>query len=293
VHDARVPPLQQAAGLGRVNALGLLLRAKADPGVPGCLHAAVLSRVAGAVQRLLAAGVAANALDNDGNAALDLAVRQLDGGDAVRMLLRAKALVDALDQGGRTPLMQAILSNSYTDAYNDVIASLLAAKSSVNRAYRNETPLSIALTMARDASGLLVAAKASVDAHVPLPGGGPLVCYMSRRSSATPLTRLLRLKALVDQPDGNGWTALMFAAASGNEVVTRSLLSARAACAAQTTRPHQWEKRQVPAGATPLAIAQLTRHASVAALIRAHDTASAPDNAHEDAGSAHRKRPCP
>ena len=184
-----------------------------------------------AVAALLTKGADANAAEGDGATALHWAV-QLEDLESAAALIRAGGKVNAANDLGATPLSVAASNGSAQS-----VTLLLKSGADPNQALAGrESPLMLAAwTGSADAVKALLDAGAAIDAREAERQQTALMWAASQRHPA--VVRLLvsrgadvHLKTAVQQVagrrtrDGVGYTALMFAARSGDVESARALL---------------------------------------------------------------------
>lgn len=140
------------------------------------------------------------------------------------ILIRAGADVNAADDEGATPLLQACLNAS-----SPMVEMLVKAGANPNAAARNgETPL---MTAARtgniEVAKLLLSSKADVNAKEAARGQNALMRAVAE-NHADIAKALLQAGADVHARSNTGFTALLFAAQQGNIEIARTLLEAGA-----------------------------------------------------------------
>ncbi len=196
---------------------------------------AVRQRDRAAVERLLQQNVDANARQGDGATALHWAIQE-DALDIAALLIRAGADVNAANDLGVTPLMVAASNGS-----SAAIQTLLEGRANANLAPPGrETPLMLAAW-----TGQPEAVAALLDAGAPIDGKEPerqqtalmwaaaqrhpeVVRLLVRRGAD--ISARTKVAAVPGRParDKAGYTALMFAARSGDVESARLLLDAGA-----------------------------------------------------------------
>lgn len=189
----------------------------------------------GSVERLLRQQVDANARQGDGATALHWAIQE-EALDLAALLIRAGANVNAANDLGMTPLIVAASNGS-----SAAIRTLLEAKADPNLAPPGrETPLMLAAWTGQvPAVAALLDAGAAIDARETDRRQTALMWAAAQKHS--PVVRLLisrgadvSARTMVASSGGRpsrdkaGYSALMFAARSGDVESTRALLDAGA-----------------------------------------------------------------
>ena len=160
-----------------------------------------------------------NALEQ-GKTALTWAAAQ-GNEDAIKMLLSAKADVNAVDLDGNSPLM---LAAKY--GYPDVVQTLINAGANVN--YSNSLE-ALKESISQDPN-VLIKAVVLNSADVKSTGwqGNTALIYAAEYGEDEIVQILLKHKAEIDKNDNNGSTALMWAAYKGRNDVVETLIKAGA-----------------------------------------------------------------
>ena len=187
------------------------------------LFDAVKAGDAGAVERLLAAGVSVQTAEIDGTTALHWAVHH-DRLQIAGLLLEAGAAVDATNRYGVTPLALASVNGG-----TPMIARLLEAGAAPNLPNpEGETPL---MTAARTGNAgaieTLLAHGADVDA-VEAWRGQTALMWATAQNQLTAVEALLGAGADPNARSGRGFTPVLFAAREGHVDVLEALVTAGA-----------------------------------------------------------------
>lgn len=184
---------------------------------------------------LLEQGANPNITGSDGGSALMLAMVEGDVPAKVRILLDAKADVEAINWDGDTPLIWAAVY-----ARDPAVFDMLL-KAGARRDFRKPRDGSDALAIAARRGNLVAIrtlAKAGADLEGKALGGvTPLMWACEGLEAGVPaLGALLDLGADINAAAEDGTTALMMAALSGDAARVRALLERKADFRAKTTR---------------------------------------------------------
>jgi len=238
--DSRgVTPLMQAAAVGSIDAMKILLAAGADVNARSGLEITPLLYGAtnpAKVRLLVEAGADVNAKSKFGRTALIVAAGCPGGSESVRLLLSKGANPKVKDNAHITPLVEAARVNDF-----ESLRLLLDHPAEIDEGDRfGYTPLLYAASRANLAATKLLLDKgadpnASHDSGL-MVRNGPIALsnitplMMAPMSSLEVIQTLLDHGARVNARDGRGMTALMFAAATErpNPAVVRLLLKAGA-----------------------------------------------------------------
>ena len=158
-----VTPLMQALQVGNINAINVLLNAKADPNIDKdgdtCLHRAVRGQCSKEIlQSVICYGVNVNATNKNSVTALKLAY-QMGNEDAISELLKAGADPNIVDEAGETCLHTAIRSKC-SQKHVEALITQGADVSAKNG--NSETALRLAVQM-KYSDAVIVLLKAGAD----------------------------------------------------------------------------------------------------------------------------------
>jgi ankyrin repeat protein len=138
----------------------------------------------------------------------------------------------------------------------DIVGYLLSKGADPNIA-DGSTPLQLAIAADRDElSSLLLDAGADPNARV---SGRPVIGQAAMTASPAVLKKCLDKKGRPTLTDSFGWTALHYAAFSGDLEKVKLLVDAKAGLSARTSGAQRWGSVDVPYGATPEDIARIVR----------------------------------
>jgi ankyrin repeat protein/serine/threonine protein kinase len=260
------------------------------------LHLASICGVKVIVDLILARNcLPIDARDSSGRTALHLAAT-LCQKDVVEMLLACGADVNAIDDGGATPLHSLISTSkgasnrSYDDVHLDeekprcraiiseankrlidVIGVLVACGATVNAVDKKlQTPLIIASSNGRKDVVVALIAKGG-DVNFKCDGGTSALVVAATNGNKDIVGALIANGAKVNMSDSRGWSPLYAAATQGHADVAQLLLSS----GAKVDSPDKY-------GWTPLQTAAMNKHADVVNLLLMHganiDSAENVDN---------------
>ena len=221
-----VRPIHVAASSGRADVVAALVNGGADAKARSSngdtpIHRAVLRS-----SQPVARAVVSALLDWGAGAILaplQLAALRDDSAGVVSLLAQG-ADADEADHIGWTPLHFATINNGPR-----TIAVLLDSGANPNaQSSRGRTPLHFGTL--RDSAAVAAFLQAATDLNALDDGGRtPLIAYVNASGSAEVVIReLLRAGADPNVTDGNGWTALLFAAIGGSVAGISALLDAGA-----------------------------------------------------------------
>lgn len=220
--DSLRTPLIVAASSGNVAIVQALLKAGADVNARNvngstALMGAALTGNAGVIRILLDAKAQVNSTNNMGRTALHFAARR-GVVEIMELLLAARAVVSDQPEGG-SPLDQAVIGG-----HADAIRCLLRHRALVNGHDKKGTsPLDHAMFGGdTNVVQILLDAGAEIDARHATDGETALM-WAAQSEQVAVLQLLIRSHADLNKTDNQGWTALMWAKSSGQDEAAKIL----------------------------------------------------------------------
>ncbi|OGF58597.1 MAG: hypothetical protein A2Y62_07945 [Candidatus Fischerbacteria bacterium RBG_13_37_8] len=216
---------------GHADVIGELIKAGADvhaglgidrPGWSPIFYAASYGN-ADAVQALIKAGADVNIVDIEGKSPIFYAAES-GNVEIIELLIKKGAKVDLADKEGKSPLMAA-LENLQLEA-----AHVLRDTSSAIDKGTEDTIATVELAIAASKGDInkaqaLISDGINVNSKWPPYRSKPILHYAVENNQAAMVKLLLASGVEADAWDANQWTALMLAAANGNEDIVKELIA--------------------------------------------------------------------